>query len=181
MVWSRTLEGISLYPSAKIDRRTAYFLRGPVVPDRGNSSARLAPTVEEVFDVLKISFGSADPLVEKGASPNRSYAIRSALPGIYERPTREDLVQAKIPSVSDHEVRAAYYNFKRRKEISVYDEVDQTVVTVIFTTGEEPALVGSKGVRELEQAVVWVQIPQADFSAMTTLLSRVHKYVGRIE
>ena len=163
------------------DRRSAYFLRGPVDPARGYGNKRLAPTVEEAFEVLKISYGSASPLVWKGAPPRRSPAIRAALPDIYERPTKADRAQTGIASGAGDEVRVAYYDFKRRKETSVYDEARQTVVTLIFKEGEETAASGAKGTSLVENAVIWAQSPLTDYAAMSELLSVAQGYVGGIE
>lgn len=163
------------------DRRSVYFLRGPVDPARGYGNKRLAPTVEEAFEVLKISYGSTSPLDWKGAPPLRSPAIRAALPDIYERPTKADRAQAGIASGAGDEVRVAYYDFKRRKETSVYDEARQTVVTLIFQDGEETDVSGAKGTRLVENAVIWAQSPRTDYAAMSELLSIAQGYVGGIE
>lgn len=160
------------------DRRSAYFLRGPVSPVKSYDNKSLAPTLEEAFDVLMISYGSAYPLDWKRSLPRRPRSILAALPDIYERPKRTDLAQAGIASVNGNEIRVTYYDFKRRKEISVYDEADQTVVTVIFNVGERPAFGGAKGTKVLKNSVIWIQSPHADFAEMTELLLLGQEYIG---
>ncbi len=163
------------------DRRSAYFLRGPVNPARGYGNKSIAPTVEEAFEVLKIGYRSPSPLDWKDSPPRTPYAIRAALPDIYVRPTKKDLAQVGIALGDGDEVRVAYYDFKRRKEISVYDEDRQTVVTLIFYVSEEPTLGGAKGTSLLENVVIWAQSPLTDYAAMSELLSVAQGYVGGIK
>ncbi|MDF1836084.1 MAG: hypothetical protein P1U62_14575 [Alteraurantiacibacter sp. bin_em_oilr2.035] len=141
----------------------------------------IAPTVEESFEVLRISYGSAHSAERDALSPHRASAIRYALPDIYDPPTQADLTQSEIAPGEGDEVRVAHYDFERRKEISVYNEDSQAVVTLIFDNDEEPTLSGARGTKISENAVIWLQSPDADFAGMSRLLSLAYDYVGRIE
>ena len=160
------------------DRNSAYFLRGPVVAAITKERQNIAPTIEEVFDVLRIGYGSIPLSDQEVSTLEKQPALRAALPDIYDRPTKADLASAQIaPGVSD-EVRVAFYDFGRRKEISVYNEASQTVLTLIFTHDAEVVSAGAKGTRLVDNAVLWAQSPRADLTAMTRLLSLAQNYVS---
>lgn len=165
----------------RCDRHSAYFLRGPANPVTGDEKKSIAPTVEEIFEVLRISYGSALAANRQASSPVSAPAIRHALPAIYDPPTKADRAQAGIAPGEGDEVRVAYHDFKRRKETTVYDEASQTVVTLIFKDGEEKALSGAKGTKLVENAVIWAQSPRTDYAAMLELLSLAQDYVRGIE
>ena len=71
----------------------------------------------------------------------------------------------------------AYYDFQRRKEISVYNQASQTVLTLIFRHDAEFVPAGAKGTRLVENAVLWAQSPRTDFAAMSGLLSLAQDYL----
>ena len=161
----------------RCDRHSAYFLRGPVVTAENEDKKKIPPTVEEVFDVLRISYGSASLTDQEASSQRRSFPIRNALPAIFEPPTKADLAQARIAPDEGDEVRVAYYDSQRRKEISVYYQASQTVVTVIFRQGEDAGPSGARGTRSIDNVVVWAQSPRTDLAAMSGLLSLAQDYV----
>lgn len=158
------------------DRYSAYFLRGPVVAATEERNKSIAPRVEEVFDVLRISYSST-PLTEDEASLERHPAIDAALPNIYDPPTKADLASVGTALDTSDEVMVAYYDFQRRKEISVYNQASQTVLTLIFRHDAEFVPAGAKGTRLVENAVLWAQSPRTDFAAMSGLLSLAQDYL----
>lgn len=165
----------------RCDRHSAYFLRGRLDPTLPADGGRAAPTIDESFEVLRISYAGG-PLDSRGAQPvGRPYAIRAALPGVYDRPTEAELRQLGISPGEGDDIRVAYYDFNRRKEISVYSETDQRVVTVVFDPGESATVRGARGTKLVGDSVVWVQSSDADFAAMTRLLSVARHYIAGIE
>lgn len=163
------------------DRRSAYFLRGPVETAMSDSDKNTAPIVEEVFEILRISYyDQARSVDREGSPPAMAPAIDDALPAIYDPPTKADLAQVGITPGEGGDVRVAYHDYKRRKEISVYDEAGQTVVTVIFNVKDETASIGVRATKIGEKAVIWVSSPRADLSVISELLSRGQEYVGGI-
>lgn len=159
------------------DRRSAYFLRGPLAKGAMEEENSIVPLLEDVFEVLRLSFGSPPFANQEAVSPERSPSIRAALPSVYDQPSEADLAQAEIGPYEADEVRVAHYDFQRRKEISVHNVASQTVVTLIFRQSDEVTPGGARAVRVVNSTVIWAQSPRTDFDEMMGLVSIAEDYV----
>lgn len=154
---------------------TAFFLRGPSSVLAELPEKRVAPILEEKFDILRLTFGSPWSKTARGIEIPPKWILYRSMPGFYEEPSELEILESGFTPEIEDEVRVSNQEYRRRREVSFYDASEDRVVTLIYRGGE---FSGGKVISISDNFVISIQTPTANYAETISLLKSAKRYVG---